>query len=89
MDAEEEEFDLNMDIVEAPLARPKAIPREKRDCVYDLLIRGSKNLSPEENVTVTKLLVKHTVLNATTETLCITTMLMWKWKMMKMCLDYK
>ncbi len=77
-----------MDIVEAPLARPKAIPREK-GTVYDLLIRASKNLSPKESVTVTKLLVKHTVLNATTETLCLTTMLMWKWKMMKTCLDYK
>ncbi len=29
MDAEEKEFDLKMDIVEAPLPRPKTIPREK------------------------------------------------------------
>ncbi len=29
MDAEEEEFDLDMDIVEAPLPRPQVILREK------------------------------------------------------------
>ncbi len=47
MDAEEE-FNLNMEIVEAPLARPKAIPWEKGtmiDSVHDLLIKASKNLS--------------------------------------------
>ncbi len=29
MDAEEKEFDLNMDIIELPLTRPQEIPREK------------------------------------------------------------
>ncbi len=39
MDAEEKEFDLDMDIIEPPLARPKEVPREKGtmlDCVQEL-----------------------------------------------------
>ncbi len=39
MDAEEKEFNLNMDIIEPPIARPQEIPREKGTmlkCVYDL-----------------------------------------------------
>ncbi len=62
MDAEEEEFDHDMKIVEAPLARPKAISREKGtmiDCVHDLLIRVSKSLSPEETAKVKEFLVEH------------------------------
>ncbi len=45
MDTEEKEVDLDMDIAEAPLSRPKAIPREKGiliDCVQDLFVRASK-----------------------------------------------
>ncbi len=44
MGAEEEEFDIDMEIVETPCARPKAIPSEQGtmiDCVHDLLIRAS------------------------------------------------
>ncbi len=62
MDREEEEFDLDMEIVEAPLSRPQATPREKGtmiDCVHELLIRASKNLSPEESAKVKELLVEH------------------------------
>ncbi len=39
MDAEEKEFDLDMDIIEVPLSQPKVIPREKGtwiDCVEEL-----------------------------------------------------
>ncbi len=42
MEAEEEEFDRDMDIVEAPLSRPQLILREKGTmlkCVHDLLVR--------------------------------------------------
>ncbi len=48
MDAEEKEFDLDMDIIEPPLARPQEILREKGTmlkCVHDLYVRASKNLS--------------------------------------------
>ncbi len=58
----EEEFDRNMDIVEAPLSRPQVIPREKGtmlQCVHDLFVRASKNLSPEESAKVKELLVEH------------------------------
>ncbi len=51
-----------MDIVEAPLSRPRAIPREKGtlyDCVQDLLARASKNLSHEESAKVKEFLVEH------------------------------
>ncbi len=51
MDVEKEEFDLDMDIVEPPLARPQDIPREKGTilkCVHDLYVRASKNLSRRE-----------------------------------------
>ncbi len=62
MDKEKEELDRDMEIVEAPLSRPKSIPREKGtmiDCVHDLLVRASKNLSPEESTKVKELLVEH------------------------------
>ncbi len=39
MDAEEKKFDLDMDIIEPPLARPQEIPREKGmmlKCVHEL-----------------------------------------------------
>ncbi len=45
MNAEEKEFDLNMDIIEPPLARPQEVLREKGtmlDCVQELYIRASK-----------------------------------------------
>ncbi len=62
MDDEEKEFDLDMDIIEPPLAGPRATPREKGkliDCVQDLLFRASKNLSPEEMAKLKELLVEH------------------------------
>ncbi len=62
IDADEEDFDLDMDIVEAPLSRPRAISREKGiliDSVQDLFIKASKHLSPEESAKVKELLVKH------------------------------
>ncbi len=62
MDAEEEEFDLDMDIIEPSLARTQDILREKGTmlkCVYDLYIRASKNLSPEQSAKVKTLLVEH------------------------------
>ncbi len=43
MDAEEKEFDLYMEIIEPPIARPQKIPREKGTmlkCVHDLYISG-------------------------------------------------
>ncbi len=62
IDAEEKEFDLDMDIIEPPLARPQEIPREKgmmlKD-VHDLYVRTSKNLSLTENAKVKELLVEH------------------------------
>ncbi len=61
MDAEEE-FDLDMDIIEPPLARPQDIPREKGTmlkCVHDLYVRDSKNLSPQDSAKVKELLVEH------------------------------
>ncbi len=48
MDAEEKEFDLDMVIIEPPLARPQEIPREKwtmLKCVHDQYVRAGKNLS--------------------------------------------
>ncbi len=62
MDAEDKEFDLNMDIIEPPLARPQEVPREKGTmlkCIHDLYIRASKNLSPEESTKVKELFVEH------------------------------
>ncbi len=55
MDAEEKEFDLNMDITEPPFARPQDIPREKGTmlkCVHDLYVVASKNLSPQESAKI-------------------------------------
>ncbi len=62
MDAEEKEFDFDMDIIEPPLARPQEIPREKgtmQKCVHDLYVKASKTLSPQERAKVTELLVEH------------------------------
>ncbi len=62
MGREEEEFDLDMEIVEASLSQPKAISREKGtmiDCVHDLYVRASKNLSPEESAKLKEALVEH------------------------------
>ncbi len=62
MDAEEEEFNLDMEIIEAPFSRPTAIPREKGtmiDFVHDLLVRANKNLSPNESAKVKELLIEH------------------------------
>ncbi len=58
MDAEEKQFDLDMDIIEPPLAIPQEIPREKGTmlkCVLDMYVRASKNLSPQ----VKELLIEH------------------------------
>ncbi len=62
MDAEEEEFDLDMDIVEAPLSRPQEILMKKGTMlkyVHDLFVRASKNLSPKKSAKVKELLVEH------------------------------
>ncbi len=62
MHAEEKEFDLDMDIIEPPLARPQEVPREKGTMfkgVHDLYVRASKNLSVTESVKVKELLVEH------------------------------
>ncbi len=62
MDAEEDEFDLDMDIIEPTLARPQDIPREKGTmlkCVHDLNVRASKYLSPKESAKVKELMVEH------------------------------
>ncbi len=62
MDVEEKEFDLYMEIIELPLARPQEIPREKGTmlkCVHDLYVRASKNLSPQDSAKVKELLVEH------------------------------
>ncbi len=51
MDEEEKEFDLDMDIIEPPLARPQELPREKEmmlKCVHELYVRARKNLSIRE-----------------------------------------
>ncbi len=64
LDAEEEEFDLDMEIIKPPLARPQDILREKGTmlkCVHDLYGRASKNLPPEVSAKVKELLV-HCVL---------------------------
>ncbi len=55
MDAEENKFDLDMDIIEPLLDRPQEIPSEKGTmlkCVHDLYIRADKNLSPQERANV-------------------------------------
>ncbi len=62
MDAEEKEFDLDIEIIEPPLARPQKIPRLKwtmLKCVHDLYVRASKYLSPQESAKVKELLVEH------------------------------
>ncbi len=56
------EFDLDMDIIEPPLARLQEVPGEKGTMlkfVHELYIRASKNLSTEESVKVKELLVEH------------------------------
>ncbi len=62
MYAEEKVFDLDMDIIKPPLARPQEVPRDKGTmlkCAHDLYVRASKNLSPEESAKVKELLVEH------------------------------
>ncbi len=62
MDAAEKEFHLNMEIIEPPLARPPKIQREKGtmlQCVHDLYVRASKNVSQQESAKVKELLVEH------------------------------
>ncbi len=62
IDAEEKEFDLDMDIIEPPLARPQEVPREKwtmLKVVHDLYVRAIKNLSVVESAKVKELLVEH------------------------------
>ncbi len=62
MDAEDKEFDPDMEIIEPPLARTQEIPREKGTmlkCVHDLYVRDSKNLYPQESAKVNELLVEH------------------------------
>ncbi len=62
MDAEEKEFDLDMNIIEPPLTRPQEILREKGTilkCVHDLYVSASKNVSSQERAKVTELLVEH------------------------------
>ncbi len=59
---EENEFDLDMDIIEPPLARPQEVPREKGMMlkgVHDLYVRANKNLSVMESAKVKELLVEH------------------------------
>ncbi len=60
MEAEENEFDLDMDIIEPPLARPQEVLKEKGTMlkgVHDLYVRASKNLT--ESAKVKELLVEH------------------------------
>ncbi len=55
MSVEEKEFDLDMEIIEPPLARPLEVPKEKGtmlDCVQELYIRASKNISITERAKV-------------------------------------
>ncbi len=62
MEAEENEFDHDMDIIEPPLARPQEVPREKGTMlkgVHDLYVRASKNLSVTESTKVIELFVEH------------------------------
>ncbi len=62
MEAEENKFDLDMDIIEPPLARPQEVPREKGMMlkgVHDLYVRASKNLSITDSANMKELLVEH------------------------------
>ncbi len=62
MEAEENKFDLDMDIIEPPLARTQEIQRKKGTMLkgfHDLYVRASKNLSVTESVKVKELLVEH------------------------------
>ncbi len=62
MEAEENEFDLDVDIIEPPLARRQEVPREKGTMlkgVHDLYVRVSKNLSITESAKVKELLFEH------------------------------
>ncbi len=59
--SEEKEFNLDIDIIEPPLARPQETLREKGTmlkCVHELYIRASKNISIEESTKVKELLVE-------------------------------
>ncbi len=63
MDTEEKEFDLDIDIIVPPLARPREVPREigmMLKGVHDFYVRVSKNLSVTESVKVNELLVETT-----------------------------
>ncbi len=62
MEAEENNFDLDMAIIEPPLARPQEIPREKGTMikgVHDLYVRANKNISVTERAKLKELLVEH------------------------------
>ncbi len=62
MESDENEFDLDMYIIEPPLARPQEVQREKETMVkgvLDLYVRASKNLSIMESAKVKELLVEH------------------------------
>ncbi len=62
MEAVENDFNLDMDIIDPPLDRPQKVPREKGTMlkgVHDLYVRASKNLSITESEKVKELLVEH------------------------------
>ncbi len=62
MEAEEKEFDLDMDIIGPPLARPQEVLREKGMMlkgVHDLYVKANKYLSITESAKVKELLVEH------------------------------
>ncbi len=53
IDAEETDFDLDMDKIEPPLSRPQEIPREKGamlKCLHDLYVRANKKTSLPKRV---------------------------------------
>ncbi len=62
MDADNDKFEFDMDIVKAALSRPRTIHRERGtmvDCVQDLFTRVGKNLSREESTKVKEVLVEY------------------------------
>ncbi len=62
MEAKENDFDLDLDIIEPPLARLQEVLREKGlmlKGVHNLFVRANKNLSVTESVKVKELLVEH------------------------------
>ncbi len=58
MEADDDNFELGMDIVEDPLSRTRVIPMEK-GTMLELFTWSSKNLSPEESEKVKEVLVEH------------------------------